>query len=132
MARKAMQAPFGDWLLILIGVGLASYGVMQIWMAWTNRFDDDVNAGRLRQDGFAWLLSIGRAGIGARGVILVVMGLALVRAGAVESPAQAAGMAESLATLASQPFGRLLLAGIGAGLACYGLFEVLHARYARV
>ena len=132
MTHEAMQAPFGEWLVVLIGVGLASYGLIQIWMAWTNRFDDEVNAPRLRQEGLVWVLSIGRAGIGARGVVLVVMGITLVRAGAVESPSHAAGIAESLWTLFSQPFGRWLLAATGAGLACYGLFEILHARYARV
>jgi hypothetical protein len=132
LTREAMQAPFGDWLVILIGIGLASYGVLQLWMSWTNRFDEDVNAAALRRGGLSWVLWIGRAGIGSRGIILVVMGIALVRAGAIESPSEAAGVAESLWTLFSQPFGRWLLAATGAGLACYGLFEILHARYARV
>lgn len=132
VAHETMQVPFGDWMIILVGVGIASYGLLQIWMAWTNRFDEDVDDRRLRREGLSWLLGIGRAGIGARGLILVVMGLALMRAGVAERASQASGMAESLWTLFAQPYGAWLLAATGAGLVCYGAFEVLHARYARL
>jgi hypothetical protein len=132
VAHEAMQVPFGDWLIILIGIGIASYGLLQIWMAWTSRFDNDVDERRLRRDGLAWVLTLGRGGVGARGLILLVMGLALVRAGAAERASKAAGMAESLWTLFSQPFGTWLLAATGAGLVCYGVFQVLQARYARL
>jgi hypothetical protein len=101
-------------------------------MAWTSRFDDDVDERRLRREGLSWVLTVGRSGIGARGLILVVMGLALIRAGAAERASKAAGMAESLWTLFSQPYGTWLLAATGAGLVCFGVFQVLQARYARL
>jgi hypothetical protein len=132
VAHEAMQVPFGDWLILLVGIGVASYGLAQIWMAWTNRFDEEVDVPRLRREGLAWMLRVGRAGVGARGLILMVMGLALVRAGVAERASQASGMAESLWTLFAQPYGDWLLAATGAGLVCYGAFEVLNARYARV
>ena len=75
-AREAMQVPFGSIFLVLVGIGIAWYGMSQIWMAWQSRFDDDIDQQRLRRDGLAWVLGVGRAGIGARGVILVVMGTA--------------------------------------------------------
>jgi hypothetical protein len=75
-AREAMQVPFGAAFLVLVGIGIAWYGLSQIWMAWQSRFDDDLDQQRLRRDGLGWLLGVGRAGVGARGVILVVMGAA--------------------------------------------------------
>ena len=131
-AREAMQVPFGSWFIVLVGIGIAWYGVSQVVMAWAARFDDDLDQQRLRREGQGWVLGVGRAGIGARGIILVVMGVALVRAGFDRSPAKAGGMAESLWTLASQPFGTWLLAAVAAGVICFGWFQLLHARYARV
>jgi hypothetical protein len=131
-ARQAMRVPFGNLFFGLIGIGVAIYGVTQIRMAWQARFDDDLDQNRLRREGAGWILPIGRAGIGARGVILVLTGLALARAGFDRSPSKAGGVADSLWTLFSQPFGSWLLAAVAAGLACFGLFQLLHARYARL
>ena len=131
-ARTAMQFPLGGVLLILIGAGIAIYGINQIAMAWQSRFDDDLDASRLRREGGAWVVNIGRAGVGARGVILVLVGVALARAGFVERASEASGMTEAMWTLFTQPYGKWLLAAVAAGLMCFGVFQVLHARYARL
>jgi hypothetical protein len=86
----------------------------------------------LRSDGTGWLVHVGRAGIGARGAILVLVGGALARAGFDERPSEASSMPEAMSTLLSQPYGHWLLASVAGGLICYGLFQVLHARYARL
>jgi hypothetical protein len=70
--------------------------------------------------------------MGARGVILAVMGLLLTRAGLDRRPAQAGGLADSLWVLMTQPYGTWLLAAAAAGLACFGVFQLLHWRYARL
>lgn len=131
-ARTAMAFPLGSVLLILIGAGIAVYGLRQIQMAWRSQFDDDLNQQQLRSEGGAWVLNIGRAGIGARGVILVLVGIALARAGFAERPSEAGGLAAALWTVFAQPYGQWLLAAVAAGLMCFGLFQLLHARYARV
>lgn len=131
-ARDAMRVPFGNWFLALVGIGIAWYGLNQIRMAWQSRFDDDLDQGRLRNEGLGWVLGLGRWGIGARGVILTVMGGMLVGAGLNRSPSRAGGMTDSLWTLFAQPYGKWLLAATAAGLVCFGVFQLLHARYARL
>ena len=131
-ARTAMRVPMGDVLLIAIGAGVASYGLKQIVNAWRSEFDDDIDQHQLRREGGSWVVTIGRAGIGARGVILVLVGAALARAGFDESPAEAGGLAEAMWTVFAQPYGHYLLAAVAAGLMCFGVFQLLHARYARV
>jgi hypothetical protein len=131
-ARTAMQFPLGGIAIALVGAGIAIYGLKQIAMAWQSKFDDDLNQQQLRREGGAWVLDIGRAGIGARGVILVLVGVALARAGFDERPSEAGGMTEAMWTLFSQPYGQWLLAAVAAGLVCFGVFQLLHARYARV
>jgi hypothetical protein len=131
-ARTAMTFPLGGVLLILVGAGIAIYGLKQLSMAWKSEFDDDLDQHRLRREGGAWVINVGRAGIGARGVILVLVGIALARAGFAERPSEASGMTEAMWTLFAQPYGQWLLAAVAAGLICFGFFQVLHARYARL
>lgn len=131
-ARDAMRFPLGNIFFGLVGVGIVVYGLLQIWQALQFKFDDDLDQQRLRSEGASWVLSIGRWGIGARGVILTIMGLAIMRAGFAESPSKAGGMADSLWTLFAQPYGHWLLAAVAAGLVCFGFFQLLHARYARL
>ena len=131
-ASEAMQLPFGDWAVVLVGIGVATYGVYQVWLAWQARLDDDMDRSQLRADGLGWVFGVGRAGTGARGGVLAIMGVLLVRAGLDRRPSEAGGIADSLVALMSQPFGLVLLGGIAAGLVCYGVWEVLHARYARL
>jgi hypothetical protein len=131
-ARTAMAFPLGGTFLILVGAGIAAYGLKQLHMAWKSMFDDDLNVQHLRREGGAWVVNIGRAGIGARAVILVLVGTTLARAGFVEQPSEADGTAEALWTVFAQPYGQWLLAAVAAGLICFGVFQMLHARYARL
>ena len=130
-ARAVMQFPLGDWFLVLVGVGVAVYGVMQLKMTWDGKFDDDLDVPRVRSE-VPWLLPFGRFGIGARSIIIVLMGIALFLAGIQQRPSDADGYRESLIAILSQPFGAWLLAAVGSGLFCFGIFQLFHVRYARI
>jgi hypothetical protein len=130
-ARETMQFPLGDVFLLLVGVGVAIYGALEIWKAFSARFDDDLDETRVRSEA-PWVLPLGRAGISARGVIMVLIGFGLVKASLEHSAANARGLDESLWTVFAQPSGPWLLAVVAAGLMCFGIFQLLHARYARL
>jgi hypothetical protein len=128
-AGAVMDFPLGWILLALIGAGVAIYGVTQIRMAWQGRADEDIDVTRVRREA-AWVLPLGRAGTAARGVILVMMGSGLALAGARERPSHADGYREVLLAFASvNPW---LLGAMGTGLLCFGLYQLFHARYARL
>jgi hypothetical protein len=131
-AREAMQLPLGRWALVAAGIGIAIYGIVQARNAWQARLGEDLDQSALRREGLGWVVNIGRAGIGARGVVFVAMGTLLVRAGFDRRPSEAGGIAEALGTLLTQPFGAALLAATSAGLVCFGVWQLLHARYARI
>jgi Domain of Unknown Function (DUF1206) len=128
-ARAVMHFPLGWILLVLIGAGIAIYGVTQLKMAWHGRADEDIDVMRVRREAW-WVLPLGRAGTGARGVILIMMGIGLALAGAREKPSHADGYRDVLLTLASAD--SWLLAAMGLGLLCFGLYQLCHARYARL
>lgn len=131
-AQTAMQFPLGGIAFGLVGLGIALYGARQIWAAWQGRLDSDLDYRQLRQEGALRFLAIGRAGVGARGLILMLMGLTIARAGFLDNPSEAGGTTEALWTVFTQPYGQWLLAAVAAGLICYGAFQLMHARYARL
>ena len=128
-ARTVMQFPLGEWLLIAIGIGVAIYGLSQLRMVWRGGVDDDIDASRVRREA-PWILPLGRFGIAARSVILLLMGATFARSGWRERASDADGYREALRTIAS--FDPWLLAAIGAGLLCFGVYQLCHARYARL
>ena len=130
-ASTVMLFPLGAWFLVLVGLGIAIYGVMQLRMTRNCKFDDDLDEARVRRDA-RWLLTVGRLGIGARSIILVLMGVTLAWAGIEQRPSNADGYRESLTMLFFQPFGGWLLAAIGGGLFLFGLFQLAHVKYARI
>ncbi|HUQ86795.1 MAG TPA: DUF1206 domain-containing protein [Vicinamibacterales bacterium] len=128
-ARAVMQFPLGAVLLFLIGVGIAIYGFTQLKVAWHGHVDEDIDAARVRREA-SWVLPLGRAGAAARGVILMMMGPALASSAFRGKPSDADGYREVLASLAAvNPW---LLAAVGGGLLCFGVYQLCHARYAKL
>jgi hypothetical protein len=128
-AGAVMQFPLGEWLLMAIGLGVAVYGISQLKMAWRGGVDDDIESSRVRREA-PWILPLGRFGIAARSVILILMGTTFARSGWRGRAADADGYREALRTIAS--FDPWLLTAIGAGLLCFGVYQLCHARYARL
>jgi hypothetical protein len=128
-ASLLLQVPLGKWLLAAIGIGVAIYGLTQLQMVWRGGADDDIDVPRVRREA-AWLLPLGRFGTATRSLILLAMGLTLAWSGFYQRAAFADGYREVLATIAS--FNPWALAAIGAGLLCFGVYQLGHARYVRL
>jgi hypothetical protein len=132
VAADVISFPLGDVFLLLVGLGVAVYGIFEVTNGWRSRFGDDLDSRRLRREAGGWAIHLGRIGHGARGVILTTMGVALVTAALQRDPSEAGGVAGALSTLFDQPYGKVLAGCTAAGLACFGLFQVLQARYAKL
>ena len=128
-AGTVMRFPMGEWLLIVIGVGVVIYGISQLRMVWRGGVDDDIDVSRVRREA-GWILPLGRFGIAARSVIIMLMGAAFARSGWRGRAADADGYREALRTVAS--FDTWLLVAIGAGLLAFGIYQLCHARYAKI
>jgi hypothetical protein len=124
-----MRFPLGEVVLVLVGLGITIYGLTQLRLVWQGQVDDDIDEGRVRREA-PWLLRFGRFGIAARSIILLLMGATLLWSGLRERPSDADGYSDALRTLAS--FNPWLLAAIAAGLSCFGVYQLCHARYARI
>lgn len=128
-AGTVMQLPLGRMLLLAIGIGVVIYGMTELKRAWRGGVDEDINVSRVRREA-PWLLPLGRFGTAARSAILILMGVTFARSGWRARASDADGYREALRTIAS--FDPWLLTAIGAGLLCFGLYQLCHARYARL
>jgi hypothetical protein len=68
----------------------------------------------------------------ARGVVFAIMGFFITMAGLRHDPTRARGLEGALDALASQTYGQWLLALAAVGLASYGVFSMLSAKYRRI
>jgi hypothetical protein len=126
---KLMDQPFGRFLVGLVGVAIAAYGVAQIRRGWTEKFMENLDArGSAGDTGKAYRL-IGKVGYIAKGIAFILVGGLFVAAAFTHHAKKSGNLDQALQTLLGYPFGQVLLILIAAGIACYGLFCFARARH---
>lgn len=120
-ARTALQLPGGGALVIAGGLVLAGVGAFQLAKAVRGSFLRHLEARIARRPWAQWS---GRAGYAARGLVFLISGAFLVKAGYVEHASEAGGTAEALSWLSS-PLDIL----VALGLFAFGLFSLIEARF---
>jgi hypothetical protein len=123
---------WGEWLVALVGVGVLVAGIVLVVMGLREEFADKLDSGRMRPWQRTWLPRLGVFGWVARGVVFGVIGVFLVRAALDHDPNESVGIDGALHRLASAPLGPLLLALVALGLAAYGVYSLVEARWRRV
>jgi hypothetical protein len=131
MTATLMQNPAGKVLVGAVGLGVVAGGVYHVIKGWRKKFLEDLKGGTSGHLGRA-VVVLGRVGYVAKGVALGVLGALFVVAAVRSDPQQAGGLDAAFATMASQPFGAVLLVAVGLGFAAYGLYSFARARYARM
>jgi hypothetical protein len=126
-----LAQPLGYWLTIAAGVIAMIGGVGQVWAGITARFTKDFRHGMDRHE-HDWAVRFGRFGHFARGVVFAMAGFFLVRAALTFNPEEAQGLDETLATLARQPYGFVLLGLVALGLVSFGIYSILCTRWIEV
>jgi hypothetical protein len=129
---RALDLPFGRVLVGLVGVGVAAYGVYQGVKAVRSDVCKRLDLSGLGAQGRTNVERAGRAGLAARGVVFVLVGGFLLSAAWQEQAAEARGLDGVLRTLERQPYGPVVLGLVALGLAAYGVFQLVQARYRRI
>jgi hypothetical protein len=127
-----MSQPLGVWLVGLVGAAIIANGLYQFYRAFKPSLTDDLRLTDVGAQHRDLVTRIGRAGYAARGVAFAMIGGFLVLAAIHANPGEAQGLDGALSTLASQPFGPYVLGLVAAGLAAYGVFALVEARYRRM
>jgi hypothetical protein len=122
----------GRTLVFLVGAGIVIGGLAMVVRAFRQKFEDNLDMGRMP----GWLRSatsfIGTTGLASRGLVFILIGAFLVKAAVQFDPDNAKGLDASVKTVASQPYGRFLLFAGAVGLLAFALWSWIEARYRKI
>jgi hypothetical protein len=126
-----MHQPFGRWLVVAVGIGAIGWGLYQAYTAWKGKEPEPLAYDEMPPAQQTWVQRFAKFGLGALGLVSVLVGIFLALAGLHARPQEARGLAGSLGALTAQPFGHAALAALALGLAAYGAYNLMVARYRR-
>ena len=124
-----LSKPFGQALVILVGLAVLGIAGYQFYQAIKARFRKNAETGRMGAREERVYTALGRIGFAARGFVFVVIGFFLIIAARDANPNEARGLDSALATLAAQQFGPWLLGAVALGFIAYGFYLLAEARY---
>ena len=132
VTAKVLAWPGGRALVIAAGVVLFGMGVWNGWRGITQKFEKDLKKFEMSEAARTWTGRIGSFGHLARMVAYFVVSFFLVRAAIRFEPQKGVGLDASLHELAGQPYGPWVLIVVGAGLAAFGVYQFVLARYREI
>lgn len=129
---RLMSQPFGQWLVAIAGAVVFARGGFYLYRAYSRKFREKLKLREMSAIEEKWALRLGRMGYAARGVVFAIIGIFLVVAAIYADPHEARGIAGALDALAQQPWGGAMVGVVAVGLAAYGIFMFVEARYRRM
>jgi hypothetical protein len=124
-----MSTAYGPWLVSVLGVGIVAYGIYQWFRIYQGGFEKKLRLAKLPAGPRRWIVRICAWGISARGLVFCLIGVFLIQAGLQSNPSEARGLSGALSSLRDQPYGVLVFAVAALGLAAYGVYCGVKARY---
>jgi hypothetical protein len=129
LAAWVMAQPFGRYLAGMIGIGFVIGGIVTAMKGIKRRFGRYLELDT-QKNSPAVLISI--YGLVARGLVFGIVGVFFLYAAFTVDPEQAGGMADALAWVQGLPFGSVVYAVVALGLAAFGIYNFVEARYRRI
>jgi hypothetical protein len=127
LSAQLMQSGWGKALLIAVGLGLVGVGGYHVYKGVSKKFLKD-----LRVSGGSGITAVGIAGYAAKGLVLAGAGVLVVVATLQADPSKAAGLDAAVKTLGQAPFGKFLLIVAALGIAAFGAYSFVRARFGRM
>lgn len=127
MSAQLMQSGWGKAVLIIVGIVVMIIGGYHIYKGATKKFLDD-----LKVSGGSVITPLGMTGYIAKGAAFAGAGILVIVATLTADPAKASGIDAAVKTLGEAPFGKILLLIAALGIAAYGAYCFVMARFARM
>ena len=129
VVSKALEYPGGEYLVGIAGLIVVGMGIYQISRGVTGRFMKKVNLVRSNmKDAFK---TTGTIGYISRGIVLAIIGYFLIHAALVSNPDEAQGTGAAFDFLENK-VGSVMMAVVALGLAGYGVFCFVKAKYQKI
>ena len=121
--------PAGQWLVGAAGLVLIGVGAYLVHKGVTKRFLKEIDTTDCSFSALRLVTRLGQVGFPGKGIALAVVGGLLIYAAVTFDPSKATGLDGALRTLLELPFGQILLTLVALGIAAFGAFCFVRARY---
>ena len=129
---KLLDFPMGEWFVGILGLIIVTYGASEVIAGFKSGYSRTLDVTPIPPGFRHTAETISAIGIGARGVIITVAGVFLLRAALERDPSEAHGIRDSILELVNATPGRWALLFIGAGFLCYAFDQVVHVFCRRI
>jgi hypothetical protein len=126
-SAQLMQSGWGRILLIVIGLVVIGVGGYHVYKGVSKRFEKDLKVSPGRG-----ITALGVGGYTAKGLVFVGAGVLVLVATLRFDPSKATGIDGAVKALGEAPFGKFLLIVAALGIAAFGAYSFVRARYARM
>jgi hypothetical protein len=121
--------PGGQWLVAAAGLILIGSGVWHVRKGLTKKFLKQIDTSDASPQAVRLVTRLGQVGFPGKGVALALVGGLIGYAAITFDPSKAKGLDGALHTVLELPFGRILLTLVAIGIAAFGAFLFVRARY---
>lgn len=121
--------PGGRWWVALAGLALVGSGAYHVYKGVSKKFLKQIDLGSASPTARRLVEKVGLAGFPGKGVALALVGGLLVYAAVTFDPKKASGLDGAMHTVLDAPFGQVLLTLVAIGIAAFGAFCLIRARY---
>jgi Domain of Unknown Function (DUF1206) len=128
-AQGVFGWPAGRWLVGAAGLVLIGVGVFHVYKGVTKRFLKEIDTSEATPSALKLVTRLGQIGFPGKGVALAGVGALLIWAAITFDPAKASGLDGAMHAILDLPFGRILLTLVALGIAAFGVFVFVRARY---
>jgi Domain of Unknown Function (DUF1206) len=127
MSAQMMQSVWGAAILTIVTLGLIGVGGYHVYKGAAKKFLKD-----LRVHPGTGITAVGVTGYVAKGVVLAGAGVLVIIATLQADPSKATGFDGAVKALGHAPFGKVLLIAAALGIAAFGAYSFVRARYGRM
>lgn len=121
--------PGGQWIVGAAGLVLVGVGVWHIRKGLNEHFLKQIDTSDASPKALKLVTRLGQIGFPGKGVALIGVGALLVYAAITFDPSKARGLDGALRAILELPFGQFLLTLVAIGIAAFGAFCLVRARY---
>lgn len=128
VAQELMTKPLGQWMVGVAAAIFAAVGIYQAYYGLSEKYKKHTDkVGNAK--GKAILLSAGKIGYVARGLVWLLIAWLFAKAALHSNSSQAGDSSKAFAWLNQESYGTILLVIMALGLICYGIFNFVRVRY---
>jgi hypothetical protein len=121
--------PAGQWLVGAVGLVLIGVGIYHVHKGVSKSFLEEIDTSQASAPARRLVTRLGQVGFPGKGVALAGVGGLLAWAAITFDPSKARGLDGAMHAILDLPFGKILLTVVALGIAAYGAYLFVRARY---